>query len=118
MSTSAFAREERLRFVDFQFNTEPNGRCRAEVTLGFGTEARWRGTAEGLASDDPCLGVVARLTEAQGHLRVATRSALRRQWERSQQILLTAADVGEREQASSRLLEVLRYVVLHPNWVR
>jgi len=74
--------------------------------------------AEGLASDDPCLGVVARLTEAQGHLRVATRSALRRQWERSQQILLTAADVGEREQASSRLLEVLRYVVLHPNWVR
>jgi hypothetical protein len=51
MSSSAFAREERLRFVDFQFNTEPNGRCRAEVTLGFGAEMRWRGTADGLASD-------------------------------------------------------------------
>lgn len=51
MSHSAFAREERLRFVDFQFNTEPNGHCRADVTLGFGAEARWMGTAEGMGSD-------------------------------------------------------------------
>ena len=51
MTPSAFAREERLRFVDFQFTTTPNGRCRAEVTLGFGPDARWTGTAEGLASD-------------------------------------------------------------------
>ncbi|MDH4043318.1 MAG: hypothetical protein OEY20_11350 [Gemmatimonadota bacterium] len=51
MTQSAFAREERLRFVDFQFTTSPNGRCRAEVTLGFGADARWMGSAEGLASD-------------------------------------------------------------------
>jgi hypothetical protein len=46
-----FGREERLRFLDFAFETQPNGRCRAEVTLGFGTESRWSGVAEGLASD-------------------------------------------------------------------
>ena len=51
MISSAFSREERLRFVDFQFATEPNGRCHAEVTLAHGTDVRWRGTAEGLASD-------------------------------------------------------------------
>ena len=51
MTSSAFSREERLRFVDFQFATEPNGRCHAEVTLAYGTDVRWRGTAEGLASD-------------------------------------------------------------------
>jgi hypothetical protein len=77
-----------------------------------------RAAAEGLASDDPCLGVVARLAQARSHLRVAARSALRGDWERGRKILLTAADVGEREQASSRLLQILRYVLLHPSWVR
>lgn len=77
-----------------------------------------RAAAEGLPSDDPCLGVVARLTLARSHLRVAARSALRRDWERGRKILLTSADVGEREQASSRLLQVLRTVLLHPSWVR
>ena len=74
--------------------------------------------AESLASDDPCLGVVDRLARAQRHLRVAARSALHRDWERSRKILLSAADVGERDQASSRLLQILHYVVLHPNRVR
>lgn len=51
MTPSAFTREERLRFVNFQFTTTPNGRCTAEVTLAFGAETRWMGAAEGLASD-------------------------------------------------------------------
>jgi hypothetical protein len=46
-----FQRKERLRFLDFAFRREANGRCGAEVTLGFGTGERWVGTAEGLGSD-------------------------------------------------------------------
>jgi hypothetical protein len=51
VTTPEFQRKERLRFLDFAFRREANGRCEAEVTLGFGTGERWVGTAEGLGSD-------------------------------------------------------------------
>jgi hypothetical protein len=44
-------RHERLRFVGFDFTKEPNGHCRAVVTLELTPDARWEGRAEGLASD-------------------------------------------------------------------
>jgi len=51
VTASELQRRERLRFLDFDFTKEANGRCHAEVTLGFGPNERWVGTAEGLASD-------------------------------------------------------------------
>jgi hypothetical protein len=73
--------------------------------------------AEELASDDPCLRVIASLTEARGHLRAAARCAVRRHWQRGRQAVVAATDVGERAQAASRLLDILHYVVLRPSLV-
>ena len=51
MTASELRRRERLRFLDFDFAKEANGRCRAAVTLGFGSDELWVGSAEGFASD-------------------------------------------------------------------
>lgn len=44
-------RRERLRFVDFEFDRLPNGRCRARVALEWGAADRFSGTADGLGSE-------------------------------------------------------------------
>ena len=44
-------RPERLRFLDFDFTRQPNGQCRAGVTLGFSPGQSWTGSAEGLGSE-------------------------------------------------------------------
>ena len=48
---SPLGRATRLRFVEFDFTTEPNGRCQARVGLELNPGERWLGAAEGLASD-------------------------------------------------------------------
>jgi hypothetical protein len=51
VADAALGRSTRLRFVDFQFTTEANGQCRAQVGLELDPGERWTGIAEGLASD-------------------------------------------------------------------
>lgn len=48
---SVLGRQSRLRFVNFEFKTEPNGQCHARVGLALHPGDEWVGTAEGLASD-------------------------------------------------------------------
>ena len=41
---------ERLRFAEFDFDSLPDGRCRARVGLTLGNAAAFEGTSEGLCS--------------------------------------------------------------------
>lgn len=44
-------RHERLRFVEFDFERLPNGRCRARVLLAWADGSRFEGGAEGFGSE-------------------------------------------------------------------
>lgn len=44
------ARRERLRFLEFEFATEPDGRCRASVVLEGDPGDRYEGAADGLGT--------------------------------------------------------------------
>ena len=44
-------RRERLRFIEFDFERLPNGRCRARVQLQWGDGSRFEGEAEGFGSE-------------------------------------------------------------------
>lgn len=48
--TEAAPRRERVRFLEFEFDRLPNGRCRARVVLERLAGAVYVGTAEGLSS--------------------------------------------------------------------
>ena len=74
--------------------------------------------ADALEEGDPCLEVIARLTEARRYLRSASRSAIRSHWERSRREILSTEAFDQREQAVSRLLDVVRPVALDPSLVR
>lgn len=58
----ATPRQERLRFVGLDFERLPSSRCRARVTLEWGADERFEGTAQGLASEAGELRCVAQAT--------------------------------------------------------
>lgn len=60
----AAGRQERLRFVGFEFDRLPNSRCRAQVSLAWGPGERFTGTADELGSEAGELRCAAQATIA------------------------------------------------------